>query len=65
MRRFFRLGSVRIKDASNWELECCSTYYSIGLTTEKQTGKHREKKVVDVLGIECAKKFWEVVNGTR
>lgn len=39
-----------------------STYYSIGWTIEKQTGKHREKKVVDVLGIECAKKFWEVVN---
>ena len=42
-----------------------STYYSIGWTIEKQTGKHREKKVVDVLGIECAEKFWEVVNGTR
>lgn len=41
-----------------------STYYSIGWTIEKQTGKHREKKVVDVLGIECAEKFWEVVNGT-
>ena len=39
-----------------------STYYSIGWTIEKQTGKHREKKVVDVLGIECVKKFWEVVN---
>ena len=42
-----------------------STYYSIGWTIEKQTGKHREKKVVDVLGTECAEKFWEVVNGTR
>lgn len=42
-----------------------STYYSIGWTIEKQTGKHREKKAVDVLGIECAEKFWEVVNGTR
>ena len=41
-----------------------STYYSIGWTIEKQTGKHREKKVVDVLGTECADKFWEVVNGT-
>lgn len=41
-----------------------STYYSIGWTIEKQTEKHREKKVVDVLGIECAEKFWEVVNGT-
>ena len=42
-----------------------STYYSIGWTIEKQTGKHRERKVVDVLGTECAEKFWEVVNGTR
>lgn len=42
-----------------------STYYSIGWTIEKQTGKHREKKAVDVLGIECAEKFWEVVNGAR
>ena len=41
-----------------------STYYSIGWTIEKQTGKHREKKAVDVLGSECAEKFWEVVNGT-
>ena len=41
-----------------------STYYSIGWTIEKQTGKHREKKVVDILGTECADKFWEVVNGT-
>ena len=42
-----------------------STYYSIGWTIEKQTGKHREKKIIDFLGIECAEKFWEVVNGTR
>lgn len=42
-----------------------STYYSIGWTIEKQTGKDREKKVVDVSGTECAEKFWEVVNGTR
>lgn len=41
-----------------------STYYSIGWTIEKQTGKRREKKTVDVLGTECADKFWEVVNGT-
>ncbi len=41
-----------------------STYYSIGWTIEKQTGKHRERKVVDVLGTECADKFWEVANGT-
>lgn len=41
-----------------------STYYSIGWTIEKQTGKDREKKVVNVSGTECAEKFWEVVNGT-
>lgn len=41
-----------------------STYYSIGWTIEKQTGKRREKKAVDVLGTECAEKFWGVVNGT-
>ena len=41
-----------------------STYYSIGWTIEKKTRKHREKKVVDVLGAECVEKFWEVVNGT-
>ena len=40
-----------------------STYYSIGWTIEKQTGKHREKKAVDVLGTECTEKFREVVNG--
>ena len=42
-----------------------STYYSIGWTIEKQTGKHRERKVVDVLGTECAEKFWEVVNASN
>ena len=41
-----------------------STYYSIGWMIEKQTGKYRERKVVDVSGTECAEKFWEVVNGT-
>ena len=41
-----------------------STYYSIGWTIENQTGKYRERKVVDVSGTECAEKFWEVVNGT-
>ena len=41
-----------------------STYYSIGWTIEKQTGKRREKKSTDILGTECAEKFWEVVNGT-
>ena len=40
-----------------------STYYSIGWMIEKQTGKDRERKVVDVLGTECAEKLWEVVNG--
>lgn len=39
-----------------------STYYSIGWTIEKQTGKYREKKVMDVLGTECTEKFLEVVN---
>ena len=42
-----------------------STYYSIGWMIEKQTGKHREKKVVDILGTECADKFWEVVNASN
>ena len=42
-----------------------STYCSIGWTIEKQTGKHREKKVVDILGTECADKFWEVVNASN
>ena len=42
-----------------------STYYSIGWTIEKQTGKHREKKSTDVLGTECAEKFWEVVNASN
>ena len=42
-----------------------STYYSIGWTIEKQTGKHREKKSVDVSGTECAEKFWEVVNASN
>ena len=42
-----------------------STYYSIGWMIEKQTGKNREKKVTDVLGTECAEKFWEVVNASN
>ena len=42
-----------------------STYYSIGWTIEKQTEKHRERKAVDVLGTECAEKFWEVVNASN
>lgn len=42
-----------------------STYYSIGWAIEKQTGKHRERKVVDVLGTECAGKFWEVMNASN
>ena len=41
-----------------------STYYSIGWTIEKQMGKDRGEKIADVLGTECAEKFWEVVNGT-
>lgn len=41
-----------------------STYYSIGWMIDKQTGKYRWKKIMDVLGTECAEKFWEVVNGT-
>ena len=41
-----------------------STYYSIGWTIDKQTGKYRWKKVMDVLGTECAEKFWEVVNAS-
>ena len=42
-----------------------STYYSIGWTIEKQTGKHRERKVVDVLGAQCADKFWELANASN
>lgn len=42
-----------------------STYYSIGWMIEKQTGKYRWKKVMDVLGTECAEKFWEVVNASN
>ena len=42
-----------------------STYYSIGWTIEKQTGKHREKKAVDVLGTECTEKFRGVVNASN
>ena len=42
-----------------------STYYSIGWTIEKQTGKHREKKAVDVLGTECTERFREVVNASN
>lgn len=39
-----------------------TTYSSIGWMIEKKTGKHREKKIVDVLGTECEEKLWEVVN---
>lgn len=42
-----------------------STYYSIGWTIEKKTGKHREKKVVNIVGTKCAEKFWEVVNASN
>ena len=42
-----------------------STYYSIGWTIEKKTGKHREKKAVNIVGTKCAEKFWEVVNASN
>ena len=42
-----------------------STYYSIGWMIEKKTEKDRKKKAVDVLGTECAEKFWEVVNASN
>lgn len=41
-----------------------TTYYSIGLMIDKRAGKYRMKEIVDVLGTECAERFWEVVNGT-
>ena len=61
---FADLVSFGLKMRVTGSKNAVSTYYSIGWTIEKQTGKHREKKVVDVLGTECAEKFWEVVNGT-
>ena len=60
---FADLVSFGLKMRVTGSKNAVSTYYSIGWTIEKQTGKDREKKVVDVLGTECAEKFWEVVNG--
>ena len=62
---FADLVSFGLKMRVTGSKNAVSTYYSIGWTIEKQTGKHREKKVVDVLGIECVKKFWEVVNASN
>ena len=59
---FADLVSFGLKMRVTGSKNAVSTYYSIGWTIEKQTGKHRERKVVDVLGTECAEKFWEVVN---
>ena len=62
---FADLVSFGLKMRVTGSKNAVSTYYSIGWTIEKQTEKHREKKSTDVLGTECAEKFWEVVNGTR
>ena len=61
---FADLVSFGLKMRVTGSKNAVSTYYSIGWTIEKQTGKYREKEAVDVLGTECAEKFWEVVNGT-
>ena len=60
---FADLVSFGLKMRVTGSKNAVSTYCSIGWTIEKQTGKHREKKVVDVFGTECSEKFWEVVNG--
>ena len=62
---FADLVSFGLKMRVTGSKNAVSTYYSIGWTIEKQTGKHRERKVVDVLGTECAEKFWEVVNASN
>ena len=62
---FADLVSFGLKMRVTGSKNAVSTYYSIGWTIEKQTGKRRERKAVDVLGTECAEKFWEVMNGTR
>ena len=62
---FADLVSFGLKMRVTGSKNAVSTYYSIGWTIEKQTGKHREKKVVDVLGTECADKFWEVMNASN
>ena len=59
---FADLVSFGLKMRVTGSKNAVSTYYSIGWTIEKQTGKHREKKVVDVLGTECAEKFWGVMH---
>ena len=60
---FADLVSFGLKMRVTGSKNAVSTYYSIDWTIEKQTGKRREKKIVDVLGTECAERFWEVVNG--
>ena len=62
---FADLGPFGLEMRVTGSKNAVSTYYSIGWTIEKQTGKDREKKVVDVLGTECAEKFWEVVNASN
>ena len=62
---FADLVSFGLKMRVTGSKNAVSTYYSIGWTIEKQTGKHRERKVVDVFGTECAEKFWEVVNASN
>ena len=62
---FADLGPFGLEMRVTGSKNAVSTYYSIGWTIEKQTGKHRERKVVDVLGTECAEKFWEVVNASN
>lgn len=62
---FADLVSFGLKMRVTGSKNAVSTYYSIGWTIEKQTGKHREKKAVDVLGTECVERFWEVVNASN
>ena len=59
---FADLVSFGLKMRVTGSKNAVSTYYSIGWTIEKQTEKDRKKKAVDVLGTECAEKFWEVMN---
>ena len=59
---FADLVSFGLKMRVTGSKNALSTYYSIGWMIETQTGTHRERQVVDVLGTECADKFWEVVN---
>ena len=62
---FADLVSFGLKMRVTGSKNAVSTYYSIGWMIEKQTGKRREKKSTDVLGTECAEKFWEVVNASN